>query len=224
MKILTIVPARAGSQGIKNKNFINFLGKPLIEHTLNFAKKIDKRKILISSDFNNVKKFEKKFNTIRGYIRPKKLSKNKTNLNKTLYHVVKWAIDEKKIVFDYILVLQPTSPIRFIRDLKGMIKLINKKKIKNLCSVVKVKHHPEEYLKKEKNTWTFLIKHKNNQRQDYKDYYFLDGSYYFIEREYFLKKKMILTKKSQFYPINLKYPVDLDDPIDLKIAEAIYKK
>ena len=59
MKILTIVPARAGSKGIKKKNFVNFLGKPLIEHTLNFAKKIDKKRILISSDFKNFKKFEK---------------------------------------------------------------------------------------------------------------------------------------------------------------------
>ena len=95
MKILVIVPARAGSKVIKKKNFINFLGKPLIEHTLSFAKKIDKKKILISSDYKNIKKFEKKFNTIRGYIRPKNLSKDKTKMNDTLYHVINWAIKEK---------------------------------------------------------------------------------------------------------------------------------
>lgn len=224
MKILVIVPARAGSKGIKKKNFINFLGKPLIEHTLSFAKKIDKKKILISSDFKNIKKFEKKFNTIRGYIRPKNLSKDKTKMSDTLYHVINWAIKEKKIIFDYILILQPTSPIRFIKDLKKMKKLIKTKKIKSLCSVVKVKHHPAEYLKKEKNFWKLLIKKNNNQRQDYKDYYFIDGSYYFIEKNYFTKQKKIITKKSQFFPISLKYPIDLDDHLDLKIAKAIYKK
>ena len=224
MKILVIVPARAGSKGIKKKNFINFLGKPLIEHTLSFAKKIDKKKILISSDFKNIKKFEKKFNTIRGYIRPKNLSKDKTKMSDTLYHVINWAIKEKKIIFDYILILQPTSPIRFIKDLKKMKKLIKIKKVKSLCSVVKVKHHPAEYLKKEKNFWKLLIKKNNNQRQDYKDYYFIDGSYYFIEKNYFMKQKKIITKKSQFFFISLKYQIDLDDHLDLKIAKAIYKK
>ena len=96
------------------------MGKPLIEHTLNFAKKIDKKRILISSDFKNVKKFEKKFNTITGYKRPKNLSRDNTKLNKTLYHAINWLIDEKRIVFDYILILQPTSPIRFLKDLKKL--------------------------------------------------------------------------------------------------------
>ena len=222
MKILTIVPARAGSKGIKKKNFVNFLIKSLIEHTLNFAKKIDKKRILISSDFKNVKKFEKKFNTITGYKRPKNLSRDNTKLNKTLYHAINWLIDEKRIVFDYILILQPTSPIRFLKDLKKIKKFIKKKKINSLCSVVKVRHHPEEYLKKGKKSWSFLFKYKNKQRQGYKDYYFIDGSYYLVKKDYFLKKKEIITKKSHFFPISLEYPIDLDDQLDLRIAEKIY--
>ena len=102
--------------------------------------------------------------------------------------------------------------------------LIKTKKIKSLCSVVKVKHHPSEYLKKEKNLWKLLIKKSNSQRQDYEDYYFIDGSYYFIEKNYFMKKKEIITKNSQFFPISLRYPIDLDDHLDLKIAKAIYKQ
>ena len=113
---------------------------------------------------------------------------------------------KKKIIFDYILILQPTSPIRFIKDLKKMKKLIKIKKVKSLCSVVKVKHHPAEYLKKEKNFWKLLIKKNNNQRQDYKDYYFIDGSYYFIEKNYFMKKKKDYIKKKSIFSDIFKIP------------------
>tara|TARA_B110000971_G_C20016146_1_gene504057 strand:+ start:1687 stop:2388 length:702 start_codon:yes stop_codon:yes gene_type:complete len=224
MKLLTIVPARAGSKGIKNKNFINFLGKPLIEHTLDFAKKIRNNKILICSDYKNIKKYEKKFQTINGYVRPKKLSKDNTMLHQTLYHAIKWILKEGNIDFDYILVLQPTSPIRLFKDFKNILKILKKDKPNSICSVVKVKHHPEEYLKKvSKNRWSFLIKSNNKQRQNYDNYFFIDGSFYLIKKNFFLKNKQILTKNSQYFPLSISYPVDLDDPIDLKIAEVIYK-
>ena len=224
MKLLTIVPARAGSKGIKNKNFINFLGKPLIEHTLDFAKKIKNNKTLICSDHKNIKKYEKKFKTISGYVRPKKLSKDSTMLNQTLEHAVKWILKKDIINFDYILILQPTSPIRLFKDFKKILKILKKDKPKSICSVVKVKHHPEEYLKKvNKNSWSFLIKPKNRQRQNYDDYFFIDGSFYLIKKNFFLKNKKITTKNSHYLPLSISYPVDLDDPIDLKIAEVIYK-
>lgn len=224
MKFLTIVPARAGSKGIKNKNFVNFLGKPLIEHTLDFAKKIRNNKILICSDYKKINKFEKKFKTIQGYVRPKKLSKDKTTLNKTLDHAIKWILKIGNIDFDYILVLQPTSPIRLLQDFKKILKILNKEKPKSICSVVKVKHHPEEYVKKvNKNNWSFLIKSKNKQRQNYDNYFFIDGSFYFVKKTFFLKNKKIISKNSHYFPLSISFPVDLDDPIDLKLAEVVYK-
>lgn len=190
MKLLTIVPARAGSKGIKNKNFINFLGKPLIEHTLDFAKKIRNNKILISSDYKSIMRYEKKFKTIRGYLRPKKLSLDKTMLDQTLNHAVNWVLKRNEIIFDYILILQPTSPIRFLDDFKKILNFTKKNKFTSVCSVVKVKHHPEEYLKKvNKYKWSYLIKTKRALRQNYDNYYFIDGSFYLIEKNYFLKKK-----------------------------------
>ena len=224
MKFLTIVPARAGSKGIKNKNFINFLGKPLIEHTLDFAKKIKNNKILICSDYKKINKYEKKFKTIQGYVRPKKLSKDKTTLNKTLDHAIKWILKIGNIDFDYILVLQPTSPIRLYGDFKKILKILNKEKPKSICSVVKVKHHPEEYVKKiNKNNWSLLIKFKNRQRQNYDDYFFIDGSFYLVKKSFFLKNKKIISKNSHYFPLSISFPVDLDDPIDLKLAEVVYK-
>jgi|TARA_B110000503_G_C7164185_1_gene421133 CMP-N,N'-diacetyllegionaminic acid synthase len=223
MRFLTIIPARAGSKGIKNKNFINFLGRPLIEHTLSFAKKLKNNNIIISSDSKKSNRLIDKYKTISGYKRPKKLSKDNVMLEDTLEHVISWAIDNN-ISFDYILLLQPTSPLRKIYDFNKIKTILKKRKVDSLCSVTKVKYHPAEYVKKNYKSWSFLLKTKRGLRQKYEDnYYFIDGSYYAVSKKYFIKNKKILSKNNFFFPISLQHPIDIDNPIDLKIGEIIYK-
>ena len=223
MKFLTIIPARAGSKGIKNKNFVNFLGKPLIEYTLDFAKKLKHNKTIISSDSKKTKNLIDKYKTIKGYKRPIKLSKDHVLLDDTLEHVISWAI-EMGIDFDYILLLQPTSPLRKISDFNKLKKILKEKNIDTLCSVTKVKYHPAEYVKKHNQSWSFLLNVKRGLRQKYdNNYYFIDGSFYVISKKYYLKNKKILSKNNFFFPISIDYPIDIDNLIDLKIGETIYK-
>ena len=68
-----------------------------------------------------------------------------------------------------------------------------------------------------------LIKSKNRQRQNYDDYFFIDGSFYLVKKSFFLKNKKIISKNSHYFPLSISFPVDLDDPIDLKLAEVVYK-
>ena len=223
MNFLTIIPARSGSKGIKNKNFINFLGKKLIEYSIIFAKKIKNNKIIISSDSKKAKILAKKYKLISEYKRPKKISKDNTLLEKTLLHAIRWSIS-KKINFDYILLLQPTSPMRKINEFKKILKILKTKKINTLCSVTKVQYHPAEYVEKKGKKWFFLLNTKRGLRQNYNDnYYFIDGSFYIINKNYFLKNKKILSKNNFFFPLQTKYSIDIDNPIDLKIGEIIYK-
>lgn len=223
MNFLTIIPARSGSKGIKNKNFINFLGKKLIEYSIIFAKQIKNNKIIISSDLEKAKILAKKYKLISEYKRPKKISKDNILLEETLFHVIKWSIN-KKINFDYILLLQPTSPMRKINEFKKILKILKTKKINTLCSVTKVQYHPAEYVEKRGKKWFFLLNTKRGLRQNYNDnYYFIDGSFYIINKNYFLKNKKILSKNNFFFPLKTKYSIDIDNPIDLKIGEIIYK-
>ena len=59
MKILGFIPARAGSKCLKNKNMINFLGKPLIYHTLKIAKELDVSDIFVSTDSKKIYRMQK---------------------------------------------------------------------------------------------------------------------------------------------------------------------
>ncbi len=224
MKLLSVIPARSGSKGIKNKNLINFLGKPLISYSINFAKKIKNNTIIVSTDSKRIKDLTPQDLGTNNYIRPKNLSRDDTLLEDTLYHAVKWAL-KKKIYFDFILVLQPTSPLRNLKDIKKILKYFkNNKNSHSLCSVIKMRTNPKECVVNENKNWSFIIKGRIGNRHKYKNsYYFIDGSYYLLRKDLFLKNKKIISKKNIFYPLSVDYPIDIDDELDLKVAEVIYK-
>ena len=74
MKILAIIPARGGSKGIKNKNIINFCGKPLIYWTIKAAqnsKLIDR--VIVSTDSKKISAMAEKYNVKKTDLRPKKI-------------------------------------------------------------------------------------------------------------------------------------------------------
>ena len=143
MKILAIIPARSGSKGIKNKNLKKFLGKPLISYSLETLKKL--KKIVypfVSTDSFKILKYAKNFGFSDNYLRPKKLSRDNSNVIDAVFDAIKW-LENKKIFFDYILLLEPTSPNKIIKDLKILLYVI-KNDIDSATSVCELPFHPSE--------------------------------------------------------------------------------
>ena len=134
MKFIIAIPARSSSKGIKNKNIYPFKGKPLIQFTFEAAKKSFIKKSYLLSDNKKIKKLSKKFNIITDYIRPKKYSLDKTSLAETMYHFYNWT-KLNRIKFDYIIILQPTSPLRSSLDINNSIKIVKKYKPLSLFSI-----------------------------------------------------------------------------------------
>ena len=96
---LCIIPARKGSKGIKNKNIIKYLGKPLIQHTFDIAKKIENNfDILVSTDSDKIKKLAIKNNFYFIGKRPKSLSGDKAETKDVLKFEVIY--DECTILFN----------------------------------------------------------------------------------------------------------------------------
>ena len=151
MKILAIVPARSGSKGIKNKNITNFLGKPLIFHTLNILKKLNNIVYpLVSTDSKRIIKYSKKIGFDQSYLRPKRLSLDKSNVVDAVLHALNWL--KKNMKFDYVLLLEPTSPNRNIKRIKKNIKKVLHLNLDSSASASKLPFHPSEsiYFKKKK--------------------------------------------------------------------------
>ena len=97
-KILAIIPARSGSKGIKNKNIIKIKGKPLIFYTIKSAKDSKMISDLIgSTDSKKIKKIFEKYKVKVPFLRPKKLSTDKSLIKETLiFCLKKWRKLNKK--------------------------------------------------------------------------------------------------------------------------------
>ena len=126
MKIIAVIPARAGSRGIKNKNIIKLNKKSLIEYTFLAATKSNLKDIFLITDCMKTKKISKKYKINNKYTRPKNLSGDKISFIETFLHFNKW-LKIKKISYDYLVVLQPTSPLRNYKDINNCLKIIKKK-------------------------------------------------------------------------------------------------
>ena len=198
---ITIIPARGGSKRIKNKNLTLIAGKPLVEWTIDSAKKSKYlNKIILSSDKNELLTLAQKKN-IETLKRPKKLSLDTTKTHDVVFDILN-KIDFSKKKYKYILLLQPTSPLRSTTDINKAIRLFLKKKPSSLISVNKV---DKKYLK------SFLVSNKNYLKPIYDkkfpfypyqklpNLFISNGAIYIVKVDYFKKYKNFFSNKTIHY-------------------------
>ena len=229
MKIIAFIPARKGSKGIKNKNMALLNKRPLIYYTINIAKKIKKNIYpFISTDSKKIIKYSKNFGFESRYLRPKFLSKDNSSFFPTIMHGLQWLKKNRGKVFDAILLLQPTTPVRKLKELKSAINIFKKKKLKSLVSVTHMREHPYECIRFNRNGWNYLVDNpkKKDIRQTYeKKFYFIDGAFYLAKIDFLRKNKSFLNNKyTKIFVQKKKWPIDIDTPEDLLIAKTLIKK
>jgi len=221
---LAIIPARGNSKRLKNKNILKLNNKPLIAYSIELAQKtgID---FYVNSEDRKILKIARKF-------KAKTIKRKKTYSLDTspTYLAIIEAIKKLNRIgkkYKYLILLQPTSPLRSIKDLKQAIKLFLKKRAKAVISISKPLHSP---------LWSFRIKNNNlknifnktyfNKRsQDLPTFYQINGAIYIIKIDYFLKYKTFLLNKGIFgYNMNEINSIDIDNLIDFKLCEVIIKE
>ena len=127
-KILAIIPARGGSKGIRLKNLRKISGKSLVTIVGNLVSKI---KIIdqavISTDHKKIANQATKSGLKFYSFRPKKISGDRISDTSVLLHVLREVEKIKKIKYDIVVMLHPTSPLRKSQDVIGAINMLIKK-------------------------------------------------------------------------------------------------
>ena len=224
-EIICIIPARAGSRGIKNKNIVKVRNKALINYTIETAIKLKNYcDIIISTDSKKIlSKCIYKKNLIINGLRPKILSSS-TALTKD---VVKYELDKTenllKKEYKYILLLQPTCPIRDYKKIINAINLVKKKDVDSVLSISNVDaNHPFRMkVKNNKYLKNFMNFKKENMepRQSLPKVYLRSGSIYLISKKSFLKYNSLVGKKCVGIELVGNETINIDNKDDLEFLK-----
>ncbi len=224
-KILALIPARGGSKGIKNKNIINLVDKPLIAYTIEKAlcsKYIDS--VVVSTDSNKIKNVSLKYGARVPFMRPKIFA---TDTAKTIDSVVH-AIDTLKSLgenYDFLILLQPTVPLRNTQDIDGALEFFESNKYKSVASVCEVNNYPEliRTMNESNVLFNILNERSDKRRQQMKNYFYVNGAIY-INRICEINKDTILNDNMLGYFMPLERSVDIDTRNDLLVTDTLIRK
>ena len=226
LKVLGVIPARKGSKGVPNKNFIKvYKNKRLIDYTLIEAKKSKLiSKIAITTDDTRIIKHSKKYKLDYVIKRQKKYSTDYIKSIDVVFDVLKKV---KNFEPDLIILLQPTSPLRKSQHIDESIELLIRKykKYNSLVSVsILEEPHPFKVKKITNNYLVPFIKNKSSEipRQKLDKVYKLNGSIYLIKKKVLNNKKTFFNKTMP-YIMDEKFSLNIDTLNDLKNLKKMKK-
>ena len=220
LRILAIVPARGGSKGIKDKNIKEIEGHPLIEYTIEAAKRCEYiDEIVVSTDSEKIAKVAKKAGAKVPFLRPDELA---SDTPRTI-DVVLFTIDQLKLIgqeYDIVVLLQPTSPLRDEDDIGGAIEKYVSCNMKSLVSVSEVSESPilMRQIVDETHMEKLLNINSTIRRQDMAKYYMVNGSIYINKIEE-LNSDTSLNDNVIPYVMDRSHSVDIDDYVDIEVMK-----
>ena len=224
MKYLAVITARGGSKGIPRKNTKPLNGKPLILYTVEAAKKVfQDQHIYVSTDSQEIKNTVESSGLEVPFLRPAELATDTSSSEDVLKHAIKEAV-KKGLLFDAVVLLQPTSPFRNEEHIQSAITEFEKDPESLLLSVTEARENPY-YTLMEEDKDGFLQKSKEatfTRRQDCPSVWNVNGAIYVFPKKDFIEGGFDTLSKRKFI-MNALAAIDIDSSSDWTIAESLLK-
>ena len=226
-KILAIIPARSGSKRLVDKNIMYLQEKPMIAWSIEAAIKskfIDR--VVVSTDSFKYADIAKNYGALVPFIRKGMLALDSTPTFDVIEDVIKF-YNSRQISYKYIILLQPTSPLRNEKHIDEAIELFFLKKANSIVSVCECEHSPlwTNVLSSDGSMDNFIKEDiKNLRSQDLPKYYRLNGAIFIAEISSYLKYKSFFMPNSFAYKMSTKESIDIDTEIDFLMAEILLNK
>ena len=221
MKTVALIPARSGSRGILGKNIKKIAGKPLIawsiEHALS-CNLVDA--VYVSTNCEEIAQISRNYGAVVPFLRPRKISLDTSPTETAVEHFCHY-LDQKKLKYENILLIQCTSPIRAGDRFDSAIEYFSKKKFDSLISVAE--SHRFCWKNSKVPTADYDFK-KRPRRQDIlpaNKSFVETGSFYLFKISKFLETKNRICGKHGLYVTPEEEALDIDSMLDFFVCESL---
>ena len=226
-KILAIVPARGGSKGVPRKNITLLGGLPIIAHTAITIKKCDFIDLaIVSTDDKKISEIAQHYGLKFLGFRPKELSGDYVGDAPVLKEALLRAEANSDVIFDIVIMLQPTSPVRQVNEIRSTVDkiLFEGYDTSWTVSVTDKRFHPLKQLFIENGQLKFILEDGRFivARQELSETYHRNGIAYALSREAILNGEL-LGQKAGVVVIDRPY-ANIDTLEDFKYAESLLRK
>jgi CMP-N,N'-diacetyllegionaminic acid synthase len=227
LKCLALIPARGGSKGVPRKNVALVGGKPLLAWTIESALKADCiERVIVSTDDEQIAQVARDLDAEVPFLRPAELARDDTPGIDPLLHAVEWLAAHENYLPEWVILLQPTSPLRTSNDIEEAFALARDRHAEAVVSITSAPVHPF-WIKKIDTMGRlsdFVASDKSEtRRQDLPPAYAPNGAIYLIRRESLLAARNFFGSQTYAYVMPEERSLDLDTPWDLHLADLILR-
>lgn len=219
-RVLALIPARAGSRRLPDKNVASLAGKPLIEWTIETARAartLDR--IVVSTDSPKIARIAKTARAETPFLRPASLATDRATSLSVVLHALGWLERNEGYVCDYVLLLQPTSPLRTFRDIDTAVRMALAKSPNAVVSVSPTGQKPT-WLKR--LTASGRLRSAGATRRDSGgELYLPNGAIYVAKPAVLRANRSWYTNSTLGYVMPRERSLDIDTPWDLHLARLI---
>ena len=223
MSLLAIIPARGGSKGIPRKNIKMLAGKPLIGWTIDVAKQVKNiDRVVVSTEDAEIASIASQLGADVPFLRPINLSDDATpSIAPVLYTL------EQLVDYEWVMLLQPTSPLRSVTDIENLLALCKKHEAPAAVSVCEVSQHPSWMYQRSRAGYLqpLVSEHlRIDNRQSLPPVYVLNGSIYLARTEWLRKQQKFVSSDTLGYVMPPERSADIDTPFDWLWVEYLIER
>lgn len=227
-RVIAIIPARGGSKGLPGKNVKDLCGKPLLAWSIEAglaSEYIDE--VMVTTDSEQIAHVAETVGASVPFLRPPELASDTATTFDAVKHVIDYYEISLNKRFDYIVLLEPTSPLRAQNDIDGMLERIDslEGKYDAIVSLGEVHEHPSIMKRINNNNIEPYCMElmMANRRQDNEIAYFPYGVAYIVKTKTLLEEKSFYPSRTMHWLIERYQCYEIDDIYDFIAVENIMK-